>query len=43
MSPMQIELLIARIMNRRSASSGTAVFIDPIILRELIESVLNGR
>ncbi len=41
MTPTQIDRLIDLIMARRHAASGSAVFVDPVILRDLITKVLN--
>lgn len=43
MTEAQVEELIRRIMARQQAGSGVAVFVDPVVLRKMIEEVLSSR
>lgn len=36
LTDQQIEMIIKRIMARRNAGSGLAIFVDPVILRQIL-------
>lgn len=39
MSPVEVERAIDAIMKRKTGASGTAVFVDPVILRYILEGI----